>query len=80
MNRKPHFDEREFGGLWYPVVKRKKGTEVIDECPYCGQTHKHSKQLGHHYSRCTSKVAFFKEIIIGGNIIPQPRGYYIEEY
>ena len=73
MNRKPHFDDKEFGGLRYPVVKRKKGTEIIDECPYCGHAHKHSKQLGHHYARCDAKDAFFKEIIIAGNTIPQPR-------
>ncbi len=64
MNKKPNFDEKEFGGLRYPIVKRKKGADAIDECPYCGKPHKHSRQLGHHYARCDSSTPFFKEINI----------------
>lgn len=75
---KSHFELKEYGGLVYPVVRRKKGTLKIDECPYCGELHIHGEGLGHRLARCTKN--YLNEIQINGRIFPQSRGYFIEEY
>jgi hypothetical protein len=75
---KSNFKLREYGGLVYPVVTRKKGERKIDECPYCGGQHTHGESVGHKMARC--EKSYVREIEINGQIIQQGRGYFIEEY
>jgi len=79
-NDKSYFSLKEYGGLIYPVVRRKKGKAKIDECPYCGEPHAHSLTTGHKESHCSDAHGYLKEIKIHNVIIPQMRGYFIEEY
>jgi hypothetical protein len=77
---KSFFELKQWGNFIYPVVKRKKGSLKIDECPFCGGRHTHDLGEGHRIPHCTDKHGYLKEIIIDGNILMQARGYFIEEY
>ncbi|MFI5219583.1 MAG: hypothetical protein ACHQNT_08845 [Bacteroidia bacterium] len=79
-NDKSYFEIKEWGELWYPIVKRKKGTAKIDECPFCGETHLHSKGEGFRHARCTEEHGYLKDIKIKGHVVAKVRGYFIEEY
>jgi hypothetical protein len=78
INDKSHFELKEWGGQLYPLVKRKKGTSKIDECPFCNQRHTHGLGNGHRIPHCTEE--YDKAISIDGNNYLQGRGYFIEEY
>jgi hypothetical protein len=82
MNEKINtvFGIRQWGHELYPVAKRKKGTIMIDKCPFCGNQHTHDFGEGHRMAHCTKKSGYSKEITIDGNILHQSKGYFIEEY
>ena len=79
-NDKSSFDTIVLGGMAYPIVKRKKGNNRIDECPFCGERHSHGENTGHRSAPCKNSSNYLKTITIKGIVVEQTRGYFINEY
>lgn len=71
---KSYFDLEQIGGIYYPIVRRNKGSNKIIECPFCCKSHSHSLGDGHKNSHCDGA-----NVIIKGIEIPCERGYIIKD-
>jgi hypothetical protein len=63
----------------YAILWRKKGNELTDKCPFCGERHVHGRALGHRVQHCADyKVKGFYSS--DGIFFEPKKGYIIKEY
>ena len=63
----------------FPVVLRQQGTTKIN-CPYCGKSHDHSPETGHHPGGCEEHERNNIILTIGSRSFVPNYGYTILSY
>ena len=77
----------EVSGRKFAILWRKKGNELTDECPFCGDKHVHGTAEGHRVKHCVATMGKRGHIhhVLGffakdGTYLAPEDGYVLRNY